>query len=44
MKVALDTNGLAYVGGVSGAQRRDTALALIRRLPEGGDGARSGPG
>ena len=33
MRVALDTNVLAYAEGVNGAERRDAALALIRRLP-----------
>ena len=35
MKVALDTNVLAYAEGVNGAERRDAAPALIRRLPQG---------
>ncbi len=34
MRVALDTNVLAYAEGVNGAERRDAALSLIRRLPE----------
>lgn len=33
MKVALDTNVLAYAEGINGAERRDAALSLIRRLP-----------
>ena len=32
MRVALDTNVLAYAEGTDGAERRDAALALIRRL------------
>jgi len=35
MKVALDTNILAYAEGVNSAGKRDAALALIRRLPQG---------
>ena len=34
MRVALDTNVLAYAEGINGAERRDAALALIRRLPQ----------
>ena len=34
MKVAFDTNLLAYAEGINGAERRDAALALIRRLPQ----------
>ena len=34
MKVALDTNILAYAEGVNGAERRDAALDLVRRLPQ----------
>ncbi len=34
MRVALDTNVLAYAEGVNGAERRDAALALMRRLPD----------
>lgn len=34
MRVALDTNVLAYAEGVNGAERRDAALDLIRRLPQ----------
>lgn len=34
MRIALDTNVLAYAEGVDGAERRDASLALIRRLPE----------
>ena len=33
MRVALDTNVLAYAEGVDGRDRRDTALALVRALP-----------
>lgn len=37
MRVVLDTNVLAYAEGMNGAERRDTALDLVRRLPrEGG--------
>lgn len=35
MKVALDTNFLAYAEGVNGADRRSIALDLVRRLPAG---------
>ena len=35
MRVALDTNVLAYAEGVNGAQMRKTALELVERLPEG---------
>ena len=34
MRVALDTNVLAYAEGINGAERRDAALALVRRLPQ----------
>lgn len=34
MRVALDTNVLAYAEGINGSERRDAALALIRRLPQ----------
>ena len=34
MKIALDTNVLAYAEGVNGSGRRDTALDLVRRLPQ----------
>lgn len=34
MKVALDTNVLAYAEGVNGAAMRDKALELIQRLPQ----------
>ena len=34
MRVALDTNVLAYAEGINGAKRRDVALNLIRRLPQ----------
>jgi len=33
MKVALDTNVLAYAEGTNGAAMRDRALELIERLP-----------
>jgi len=35
MKVALDTNVLAYAEGASGAAMRDRALEVIQRLPVG---------
>ena len=35
MRVALDTNVLAYAEGVNGAARRVDALDLIQRLPAG---------
>jgi predicted nucleic acid-binding protein len=35
VRVALDTNILAYAEGINGAERRDAALALIRKLPQG---------
>ena len=35
MKIALDTNVLAYAEGTNGAPMRDKALELIRRLPQG---------
>lgn len=34
MKLALDTNILAYAEGVNGADRRDRALDLIARIPQ----------
>ena len=34
MRIALDTNVLAYAEGINGTKRRDAALALIRRLPQ----------
>ena len=34
MKIALDTNVLAYAEGIDGADRRKAALALIRGLPQ----------
>ncbi|MBZ0227868.1 MAG: PIN domain-containing protein [Bauldia sp.] len=34
MRVALDTNVLAYAEGVNGQPRRDAAIELLRRLPE----------
>jgi predicted nucleic acid-binding protein len=33
MRIAIDTNVLAYAEGVNGAARRKTALALIEKLP-----------
>jgi predicted nucleic acid-binding protein len=33
MKIALDTNVLAYAEGTNGAAMRDKAVALIQRLP-----------
>ena len=35
MRIALDTNVLAYAEGVNGAIMRDKALKLIQRLPAG---------
>ena len=35
MKVALDTNVLAYAEGANGAAMRDRALEVIQRLPVG---------
>ncbi len=35
MRVALDTNVLAYAEGVNGAARKVNALELIQRLPAG---------
>lgn len=34
MRIALDTNVLAYAEGANGTERRDAALSLIRRLPQ----------
>lgn len=34
MRIAIDTNILAYAEGVNGGERRDAVLGLIRRLPE----------
>lgn len=34
MRIALDTNVLAYAEGINGIKRRDATLALIRRLPQ----------
>ncbi len=34
MRVALDTNVLAYAEGVNSEERREAAVALIRRLPD----------
>jgi predicted nucleic acid-binding protein len=36
VRVALDTNVLAYAEGINGVDRRDAALSLIRRLPQAG--------
>jgi predicted nucleic acid-binding protein len=35
VRVALDTNILAYAEGVNGAERRDAAVTLIRQFPPG---------
>src|SRR5215469_910388 len=35
MKVALDTNVLAYAEGINGTAKRDAALELIQQLPSG---------
>jgi len=35
MKIALDTNVLAYAEGTNGAAMREKALELIQRLPVG---------
>ncbi|EAQ36891.1 hypothetical protein NB311A_07073 [Nitrobacter sp. Nb-311A] len=34
MKVALDTNILAYAEGVNGVEKRDIVLELVRNLPQ----------
>jgi predicted nucleic acid-binding protein len=34
VKVALDTNILAYAEGVNGAEKKEQALALLQRLPD----------
>jgi predicted nucleic acid-binding protein len=34
LRVALDANVLAYAEGINGVERRDAAIALIRRLPQ----------
>lgn len=34
MRVALDTNVLAFAEGINGADQRDAALDLIQRLPQ----------
>lgn len=34
MKVALDTNVLAFAEGVDGAEKRDIVLELLRKLPK----------
>ncbi len=36
MRVAFDTNVLAYAEGTNGVERRDAAVAVIRRLPQEG--------
>ncbi|MFZ0735102.1 MAG: PIN domain-containing protein [Candidatus Sulfotelmatobacter sp.] len=33
MRIALDTNVLAYVEGINGASRKKAALAIIEKLP-----------
>ena len=35
MKIALDTNVLAYAEGANGAAMRDKTLEMLRRLPKG---------
>ena len=35
MRVALDTNVLAYAEGTNGAAKKEAALDLIQRLPQG---------
>ena len=35
MRVALDTNVLAYAEGVNGVSMKKAALELVQRLPEG---------
>jgi predicted nucleic acid-binding protein len=34
VRIAFDTNVLAYAEGVNGLDRRDVALSMIRRLPQ----------
>ena len=34
MRIACDTNVLAYAEGINGPERRDFALSIIRRLPQ----------
>ena len=34
MRIALDTNVLAYAEGINGTKRRDAALTLLRQLPQ----------
>jgi predicted nucleic acid-binding protein len=34
VRIALDTNVLAYAEGINGAERRDAVLNLIRRMPQ----------
>jgi predicted nucleic acid-binding protein len=36
VRVAFDTNVLAYAEGTNGVERRDAAVAVIRRLPQEG--------
>ena len=35
MRVALDTNVLAYAEGINGATKKEAALDLIQKLPPG---------
>jgi predicted nucleic acid-binding protein len=35
MRVALDTNIIAYAEGVNGASMKEAALDLVEKLPEG---------
>jgi predicted nucleic acid-binding protein len=34
LRIAVDTNLLAYAEGINGVEQRDAALALLRRLPQ----------
>jgi predicted nucleic acid-binding protein len=34
LRLAFDTNVLAYAEGINGVERRDAALALVRRIPQ----------
>ncbi|TIP50919.1 MAG: VapC toxin family PIN domain ribonuclease, partial [Mesorhizobium sp.] len=34
MKVALDTDILAYAEGINGVEKRDTVLELLRNVPQ----------
>ena len=43
MKVALDTDVLAYAEGTNGTAMRDKALGLIERLPAGAVGSQCRP-